>query len=141
MAYTGSGMMEAARTSETSVDNYFTRQYIPKDNSELHTRPRENLISHTETVCFSATSASSVCQTTDGVKLSLNSPSRHTEFSDCSSGPFSCTALYYNSKDCSIFQRTYCSRCLPAQTAEANNVWCFVHVPNEFQRAPEIISG
>jgi hypothetical protein len=28
--------MEAARTSETSVDNYFTRQYIPEDNSELH---------------------------------------------------------------------------------------------------------
>jgi hypothetical protein len=28
-------MMEAARTSETSVDNYFTRQYIPEDNSEL----------------------------------------------------------------------------------------------------------
>jgi hypothetical protein len=25
-----------ARTSETSVDNYFTRQYIPEDNSELH---------------------------------------------------------------------------------------------------------
>jgi hypothetical protein len=24
-------MMEAARTSETSVDNYFTRQYIPED--------------------------------------------------------------------------------------------------------------
>jgi hypothetical protein len=35
-------MMEAARTSETSVDNYFTRQYIPEDNSELHTRRREN---------------------------------------------------------------------------------------------------
>jgi hypothetical protein len=35
--------MEAARTSETSVDNYFTRQYIPEDNSELHTRRRENL--------------------------------------------------------------------------------------------------
>jgi hypothetical protein len=30
-------MMEAVRTSETSVDNYFTRQYIPEDNSELHT--------------------------------------------------------------------------------------------------------
>jgi hypothetical protein len=30
-------MMEAARASETSVDNYFTRQYIPEDNSELHT--------------------------------------------------------------------------------------------------------
>jgi hypothetical protein len=28
-------MMEATRTSETSVDNYFTRQYIPEDNSEI----------------------------------------------------------------------------------------------------------
>jgi hypothetical protein len=28
-------MMEAVCTSETSVDNYFTRQYIPEDNSEL----------------------------------------------------------------------------------------------------------
>jgi hypothetical protein len=28
-------MMEAARTSETSDDNYFTRQYIPQDKSEL----------------------------------------------------------------------------------------------------------
>jgi hypothetical protein len=27
-------MMEAVRTSETSVDNPFTRQYIPEDNSE-----------------------------------------------------------------------------------------------------------
>jgi hypothetical protein len=26
--------MEAARNSETSVDNYFTRQYIPEDNFE-----------------------------------------------------------------------------------------------------------
>jgi len=39
-------MMEAARTSETSVDNYFTRQYIPEDKSELHTRRRENLNTH-----------------------------------------------------------------------------------------------
>jgi hypothetical protein len=38
--------MDAARTSETSVDNYFTQQYIPEDNSELHTRRRENLKSH-----------------------------------------------------------------------------------------------
>jgi hypothetical protein len=30
-------IMEAARTSETSVDNYFTRQYIPEDSSELYT--------------------------------------------------------------------------------------------------------
>jgi hypothetical protein len=27
-------MMEAVRNSETSVDNNFTRQYIPEDNSE-----------------------------------------------------------------------------------------------------------
>jgi hypothetical protein len=39
-------MMKAARTSETSVDNYFTRQYIPEDKSELHNRRRENLKSH-----------------------------------------------------------------------------------------------
>jgi hypothetical protein len=39
-------MMEAVRTSETSVDNYFARQYIPEDNSELHTRRRETLKSH-----------------------------------------------------------------------------------------------
>jgi hypothetical protein len=31
-------MMEAVLTSETSVDNYFTRQYIPEDNSEHKTR-------------------------------------------------------------------------------------------------------
>jgi hypothetical protein len=29
-------MMEAVRTSETSVDNNITRQYIPEDNSEHH---------------------------------------------------------------------------------------------------------
>jgi hypothetical protein len=39
-------MMKAACTSETSVDNYFTRQYTPEYNSELHTRRRENLKSH-----------------------------------------------------------------------------------------------
>jgi hypothetical protein len=41
-------MMEAARTSETLVDNYFTRQYIPEDKSELHPRRRENLKSQIE---------------------------------------------------------------------------------------------
>jgi hypothetical protein len=36
-------MMEAARTSETSADIQLrTQQYIPED-SELHTRRRENL--------------------------------------------------------------------------------------------------
>jgi hypothetical protein len=39
-------MMEATRTSETSVDNYFTRQYIPEDKSEHDIRRRENLKSH-----------------------------------------------------------------------------------------------
>jgi thiamine phosphate synthase YjbQ (UPF0047 family) len=39
-------MTEAARTSETSVDNHFTRQYNPEDSSEHHTRRRENLKSH-----------------------------------------------------------------------------------------------
>jgi hypothetical protein len=29
-----SGMMEAALTSETSVENYSTRQYIPENSSE-----------------------------------------------------------------------------------------------------------
>jgi hypothetical protein len=39
-------MVEAARTSETSVDiKLKTRQYIP-ENSELHTRRRQNLKSH-----------------------------------------------------------------------------------------------
>jgi hypothetical protein len=38
--------MEAVRTSETSVDNHFTRQYNPEDNSEHHTRRRENLKYH-----------------------------------------------------------------------------------------------
>jgi hypothetical protein len=46
-------MMEAVRTSETSVDNYFTRQYIPEDNSEHHTRRRENLKSHIMTIGLS----------------------------------------------------------------------------------------
>jgi ribonuclease HII len=41
-------MMEAVRTSETSVDNHFTRQYNLEDSSEHHTRRRENLKSHIE---------------------------------------------------------------------------------------------
>jgi hypothetical protein len=38
-------MMEAVRTSETSVSSETTRRYIPED-SDLHTRRRENLKSH-----------------------------------------------------------------------------------------------
>jgi hypothetical protein len=42
-------MMEAVRTSETSVNfNVTTRRYIPED-SKLHTRRRENLKSQTAT--------------------------------------------------------------------------------------------
>jgi hypothetical protein len=47
--YNGQGgtlMMEAVRTSETSVHfNMITRRYVPKD-SKLYTRTRENLKSH-----------------------------------------------------------------------------------------------
>jgi hypothetical protein len=32
-------MMEAVRTSETSVDNLFTRQYNPEDSSVLYYNP------------------------------------------------------------------------------------------------------
>jgi hypothetical protein len=32
-------MMEAVRTSETSVDNHFTRQYNPEDSSEQCVHP------------------------------------------------------------------------------------------------------
>jgi sugar (pentulose or hexulose) kinase len=44
-------IMEAARTSETSVDIQLgTRQYIPEDSElQLYTRRRENLKSHIHT--------------------------------------------------------------------------------------------
>jgi hypothetical protein len=43
-------MMEAARTSETSINIQLRKcQYIPED-SELQTRSRENLKSHMETL-------------------------------------------------------------------------------------------
>jgi hypothetical protein len=45
-------MMEAVRTSETSVDNHFTRQYNPEDSSEHHTRCRENLKCHNFQLAF-----------------------------------------------------------------------------------------
>jgi hypothetical protein len=38
--------MEAARTSEMSVDNYFTRQYIPEDIWTSYSPPWELEISH-----------------------------------------------------------------------------------------------
>jgi hypothetical protein len=42
------------KATETSVDNNFTRQYIPEDNSEHRTRRRENLKSHIDkdNICF-----------------------------------------------------------------------------------------
>jgi L,D-peptidoglycan transpeptidase YkuD (ErfK/YbiS/YcfS/YnhG family) len=48
-------MMEAVRTSETSVDNHSTRQYNPEDSSEHHTRHRENLKSDIRFKAFAAT--------------------------------------------------------------------------------------
>jgi hypothetical protein len=53
-------MMEAARTSETSVDNYFTWQYIPEDKSELHTRCHENLKSQKK-LCYLLQGACQAC--------------------------------------------------------------------------------
>jgi hypothetical protein len=44
--------MEAARTSEMSVDNYFTRQYIPENKSELLTLRRDNFKSHMKVIVF-----------------------------------------------------------------------------------------
>jgi hypothetical protein len=45
-------MMEAARTSETSVDIQLkTWQYIP-ENSELHTRRHENLKCHMDNILY-----------------------------------------------------------------------------------------
>jgi hypothetical protein len=61
-------MMEAVRTSETSVDNYFTRQCIPEDNSEHHTRRRESLKSHEIIAVYSENHAKPVntkCRITD----------------------------------------------------------------------------
>jgi hypothetical protein len=58
-------MMEAVRTSETSVDNHFTRQYNPEDSSEHHTRCCENLKSHKEIFVYYSTQISS------GIKTSL----------------------------------------------------------------------
>jgi hypothetical protein len=51
-------MMEAARTSETSVDNHFTRQYNPEDSSEQqrsafnHKLESEGTVTTYESVSF-----------------------------------------------------------------------------------------
>jgi hypothetical protein len=37
-------MMEAACASETSVNNYFTRQYIPEDKSEKSDNDKNSFI-------------------------------------------------------------------------------------------------
>jgi hypothetical protein len=56
-------MMEAVRTSETSVNfNVTTRRYIP-ENSKLHSRRHENLKSHKQYVrqLTSTIARSAVC--------------------------------------------------------------------------------
>jgi hypothetical protein len=55
-----SGMMEAVRPSETSVEKNFTRQYNPEDSSEHHTRRRENLKSHTDLMLLKSLTPCSV---------------------------------------------------------------------------------
>jgi hypothetical protein len=42
-------MMEAAHTSEPSVENHFTRQYIPEDKSELHINDKPSVHEITQT--------------------------------------------------------------------------------------------
>jgi hypothetical protein len=42
LTFKSSLIMEAARTSETSVDNHFTRQYNPEDSSEQHLSSRRH---------------------------------------------------------------------------------------------------
>jgi hypothetical protein len=48
-------MMEAVRTSETSVDNHFTRQYNPEDNSEHHEKipGRNSIYAHAQDFAMS----------------------------------------------------------------------------------------
>jgi hypothetical protein len=38
--------MEAVRTSETAIDNYFTRQHILEDNSELQSSSSSAIFVH-----------------------------------------------------------------------------------------------
>jgi hypothetical protein len=45
-------MMEAVRTSETSIDIHLTRQYIPEDNSEHYIFTLLNLFSCKVTMNF-----------------------------------------------------------------------------------------
>jgi hypothetical protein len=49
-------MMEAVRTSETSVDNHFTRQYNPEDSSEhqLHSYPKLSWALSRESVIYTS---------------------------------------------------------------------------------------
>jgi hypothetical protein len=51
-------MMEAARTSETSVDNYFTRQYIPEGKSEIPKLLMSKVIVRYVTLFYVATDVS-----------------------------------------------------------------------------------
>jgi len=62
-------MMEAVRTSETSVDNHSIRQYNPEDSSEHHTRRRENLKSHI--VRISVLIPNDVCSVTACLRVGM----------------------------------------------------------------------
>jgi hypothetical protein len=63
-------MMEIGRFSETSVDIYLTtRQYIPED-SELHTRRRDNLKSHNAISRLPKSFSFQLCNTLDPIASS-----------------------------------------------------------------------
>jgi hypothetical protein len=65
-------MMEAVRTSETSVDNHSTRQYNPEDSSEHYTRRRENLKSHKFVdVCDNYSNVSKITKKNGLVKMCI----------------------------------------------------------------------
>jgi hypothetical protein len=61
-------MMEAVRTSETSVDNHFTRQYNPEDSSEHHSNESSSHEHHLQGKGYNTQRASCI---TSGVNQTL----------------------------------------------------------------------
>jgi hypothetical protein len=60
--YCSSLIMEAVRTSETSVDNHFTRQYIPEDNSEHQDRYLPRLLAVSSNIYIRVLNNTIICR-------------------------------------------------------------------------------
>jgi hypothetical protein len=76
-------VLRSELSSETSVDNHFTRQYIPEDNSEHHTRRRENLKSHILHLRFARPNMKeTVIMTTTQVKTRVEPVPETSDLSD-----------------------------------------------------------